>query len=234
MADDKKRSEFSFHFSYVSADSQLIANLADSIKKLGSEVISRTFQEREYSFTSREQARFLERAAWYLKGLDDPKPITMEPRLFVSYAREDYHFVRNFAQAFNKRDALGVKTWIDAENIIDAKNWMDEVLTALTSSWAFVLFLSRHTQQITGASAELHFILERMKRRSGTFFCVALLDKIDAGEFRNIHLPVMDLYKMSSEDAAKKLANEMIDFFIHNRRSLLGIAAPKESDSDHS
>jgi hypothetical protein len=58
---------------------------------------------------------------------------------------------------------------------------------------------------------ELDFTLERMKRRSGIFFCVVFLEELPLLFPETV--PVIDLYKMQVAEAAKCFFEKAVAFY---------------------
>jgi hypothetical protein len=99
----------------------------------------------------------------HLDGGNDDIPDTPEPRVFVSYAREDKESAERLVRELA---TYGVKTWTDFNDLLPGKNWPVEIKEAIRRSDYFVALLSKKSIGKTGyVQKEVKTALEHLDER---------------------------------------------------------------------
>ena len=84
----------------------------------------------------------------------------MDPKIFVSYSREDHNQVIPIVDKLRER---GLNIWIDQEGIHGAKLWSQEIVQAIESSKVFILFASTKAFTSKNVTKELALASESDK-----------------------------------------------------------------------
>lgn len=212
MAKEEKRN-LHFYLIHAPEDRELTSFIAESLRSVGAEVHGRTCWKREYGFDEGETARLQELCRDHLRRMDEFQPMKMKLQLFLSYAHEDLHDVRRFSEELTR---LGLNTWMDDKDLALGDDWIDQVFQALVSCSGIILVFSRNCLMSDVVGHEIGFFLERMSRQEGIFLCTVLLDKLGFGDFEKYlrqHTLLIDLYKMTTEDAARLLIEKVVEFY---------------------
>jgi hypothetical protein len=213
------------YIAHSPGDSKLAAALADGLSDQGAEVLT-TAQRKDLAGVAdpvldtpeRDRTKVadpaLEAAArHYLKKLKGPEPMQMERRIFLSYAREDSNHVREFHLELL---GMGLLTFMDKSEICGiyaSENWIARIFHELSTCCSMAFFLSPHSLQSIPVGYEVGFFLERMKVRSGVFFAVIMLHALDVDHFRQLGIPIIELYRLSPRDAAEEFVDSMVAFY---------------------
>lgn len=80
---------------------------------------------------------------------------------FVSYAREDWAFVRTLHAALEKRQR---DTWVDWEGIYPSEEWMAKIRSAIDSAQAFVFVISPDSVASRVCGEEIEHAVKQNKR----------------------------------------------------------------------
>jgi hypothetical protein len=117
-----------------------------------------------------------------------PAIFVLEPRIFISYAREDYDAAKNFHDHLL---TYGLVAWLDTDRLKGGEKWPRELRTQVSEKcWAFISLISKTTEK--ESTWEGWFIAERnmaMERTIGVadhdeFYFPVVIDE-SQGPFRN-------------------------------------------------
>lgn len=83
-----------------------------------------------------------------------------EPRIFISYARQDEAFVRKFQDDLAKHR---ISTWVDFDDIEAGKSWARQIGEALDSCELMLLIMSPSSMDSTNVEDEWNYYLDKGK-----------------------------------------------------------------------
>lgn len=117
-----------------------------------------------------------------------PPSVSSSHRVFISYAREDYHHAK---AAYDFLTQNGCKPWLDKADLIPGQDWKLEITKAISSSDLVVVFFSSDSVAKTGyIQVEYRFTIDMLcQKAEGTIYIVPVL--VDSCEppssFQRLH-----------------------------------------------
>jgi hypothetical protein len=133
-----------------------------------------------------------------------------EPRVFISYAREDFDIAKRLYEDLKH---AGAQPWLDAEDLLTGQQWKSEIRKAIKNSDYFVALLSSRAVTKRGfVQSELKHALEILEDlpESEIFVIPARLDPCEASHERLEELHWVDLFP-SFEEGFRRIASVVFD-----------------------
>jgi hypothetical protein len=84
----------------------------------------------------------------------------LPPKLFISYARRDFPFVRDLVQTLR---AAGMELWLDVASIDVAADWANSIESALAACTHVLVVLSPYSMKSTAVAQEIELALKNSK-----------------------------------------------------------------------
>lgn len=129
--------------------------------------------------------------------------MTTSEYVFVSYSRNDKHFVDKLSANLRQR---GINVWIDVENIMPGTDWQSEIEKGLKGATALILVISKDSVKSKWALLELAEMI-----RFNKFVLPLIIEDVNPDELpesiRNIQW--VD-FRKSYEDGITALLNALV------------------------
>jgi TIR domain len=123
------------------------------------------------------------------------------PKVFISYANEDRHFVEKEIISLLQRH--GIQTWYSRDDVRSAEHWEETIRLGLESCDWFLVVLTERAVASDWVRAEVHWAMDERKGR----FIPVLVEDCD---WRKLHLKIrmiqlVDFRQIQDEERRKLL-----------------------------